>query len=233
MTFELSPLPPSDPKTQPPKPSIGPVLLTLLLILCIGGIVGWFFDGRDLGAFVGGFMITGLIVSVLGALVRLPFFFNKRLVAIGAGLVTLLAGVPFAMSLEAPERTLKREAKATVAKAESRGTYDDVHRKPERYLVMRPVYGREFGRVSIGGTLSNSSPYAIKDVKLKCRAVSETNKTLARHRLTIFKRVPAGETITFAPVEVGYVDPQVVEVYCEVSGADMIPGPAKVSTTAG
>ena len=227
MTFELSPEEPKAPKTTtPPEPGLGAIVVTLLMILCIGGVLGWIFDGRNFGAFIGGFMITGLLVSGLGVLVKLPFFFDRRLVALAAGLLVVFVGMPFAMSMEAPERASSRAVKAEAAKVAKRGSYDDVEAKPESYITMRPTYGRAFGMGTISGTLTNSAPYAIKDMKLKCKVVSETNKTLARYRPVILKRVPANGSITFGPIDVGYVDPQAAVIYCEVVDADMIPGDA-------
>lgn len=226
MTFELSPEEPKAPKSAPPEPGLGAMLATLLIILCIGGVIGWIFDGRDAGAFVGGFMIVGLLLSALGVLVKLPFFFDRRLVALAGVLLTLFAGIPFAMSMEAPERASKRAVEATAAKVAKRGTYDDVEAKPESYITMTPTYGTGFGVGTISGTLTNSAPYAIKDMKLKCKVLSETNKTLARYRPVILKRVPANGSISFGPIDVGYVDPQAAGIYCEMVDADMIPGDA-------
>lgn len=226
MTFELSPEEPRAPKGPAPESGPGGMMVALLIILCIGGVLGWIFDGRDMGAFVSGFMIVGLIISALGILVKLPFFFGRRLVALGAGLLALFGGIPFAMSLEAPERVTQRTEKAKVEKAEKRGSYDDVTAKPETYIVMQPTYGNSFGMGTIQGTLTNSAPYAIKDMKLKCKVFSETNKTLARYRPVILKRVPAKSSISFGPIDVGYVDPQAAGIYCEMVDADMIPGDA-------
>jgi hypothetical protein len=225
MTFELSPEEPKAPKTTaPPEPGLGALTATLLTFLCVGGVIGWIFDGRDAGAFVGGFMITGLLLSALGVLVKLPIFLDRRLVAFAAGLLALFVGIPFAMSLEVPERATKRTVEAAAAKVEKRGSYDDVAAKPETYIVMRPAYGNSFGMGTIQGTLTNSAPYAIKDMKLKCKVFSETNKTLARYRPVILKRVPAKSSISFGPIDVGYVDPQAAGIYCEMVDADMIPG---------
>lgn len=226
MTFELSSEEPTPPKIAPPEPGIGAYLVTLLIILCIGGVIGWVFDGRNAGAFVGGFMITGLLVSALGVLVKLPFFFDRRLVAFAVTLLMLFAGIPLAMSMEAPETASKRTAEAATEKKAKRGTYDDVEAKPESYIVMTPTYDTAFRRGKISGTLTNSAPYTIKDMKLKCKVVSETNKTLARYRPVILKRIPANGSISFGPIDVGYVDPQAAGIYCEIFDADMIPGGA-------
>lgn len=230
MTFELSPEEPTASKPAPPEPGIGAYLVALLIILCIGGVIGWVFDGRNAGAFVGGFMITGLLVSALGVLVKLPFFFGRRLVAFAGVLLIMFAGIPLAMSMEAPERASKRTVEAAAERVAKRGSYDDVEAKPETYIAMMPTYGTAFGRGTISGTLTNSAPYAIKDMKLKCKVVSETNKTLARYRPIILKRVPANGSITFGPIDVGYVDPQAAGIYCEMVDADMIPGDAIAAT---
>lgn len=232
MTFELSPEEPKPPKIAPPEPSLGAYLVTLLIILCIGGVIGWVFDGRNAGAFVGGFMITGLLVAALGVLVKLPFFLNRRLVAFAGVLLLMFAGIPLAMSMEAPERSTKRTVETAEKKVAKRGTYDDVEARPESYIAMTPAYDIAFGRGTISGTLTNSAPYAIKDMKLNCKIVSETNKTLARYRPVILKRVPAKGSISFGPIDVGYVDPQAAGIYCEMVDADMIPGGAVSADTA-
>jgi hypothetical protein len=232
MTFELSPEEPKPPKIAPPEPGLGAYLVTLLIILCIGGVIGWVFDGRNAGAFVGGFMINGLLISALGVLVKLPFFFDRRLVAFAGVLVMMFAGIPLAMSMEAPERASKRTVEAAAEKVAKRGTYDDVEAKPETYIAMMPTYGTAFGRGTISGTLTNSAPYAIKDMKLKCKVISETNKTLARYRPVILKRVPANGSVSFGPIDMGYVDPQAAGIYCEMVDADMIPGGAASADTA-
>lgn len=224
MMFELSPEEPEAPKPKSPEPGLGAYLATLLIILCVGGVIGWVFDGRNAGAFVGGFMITGLIVAALGVLVQLPFFLNRRLVAFAGVLLMLFGGIPLAMSMEAPERASKRAAKAAAEKVAKRGSYDDVEARPESYIAMTPAYDIAFGRGTISGTLTNSAPYAIKDMKLKCKVVSETNKTIARYQPVILKRIPANGSVTFGPIDVGYVDPQAAGIYCEMVDADMIPG---------
>ena len=85
---------------------------------------------------------------------------------------------------------------------------------------MEPDFVNDYGAVRVSGTLSNSSKYAISNVKLVCDQVGETGKRLDRTSLTITKRVPAEGSAKFGPLSLTFADQQAVSVFCRPVDGD-------------
>lgn len=220
MTFELSPQEPR-PAKQEKKSSAGDATVGFGVILLICGVIGFFVDGMTLAGFLGPVAIVALLVAALGVLTPLPFFGYRRLVALVAGLVLLFVAIPFVMSLRTPNEVADDEKRVATRDQEKRGSYDDVEANPEDYLTYAE-YAPDVRMGVVAGTFANSSPYAIQNVKLKCRVISETGKTLERETVTVFKTVPAMGSVAFS-VGLGYLDQQAAQIDCLMSDADIVP----------
>lgn len=174
--------------------------------------------------FVTAIVIIGIIAAFIGVFFRLPIFGGRRLVALGVLLLLMTGGVALSESLRSPEQVkADEELDATVDRvlAEQEATnYDDVHANPEKYVSVEPDFVNDYGSVRVSGTLSNSSKYAISNVKLVCDQVGETGKRLDRTSLTITKRVPAEGSVPFGPLSLTFADQQAVSVFCRPVDGD-------------
>lgn len=176
------------------------------------------------GLFIGGAALYQFASFVLvGTMLFLAFNIFKPTVLVLrsriAAVLLLLASLTFGLVFVDSLRTEKDEAALVAGAAKRRGTWDDVAARPETYLEFTNRYSREGASLSISGQLTNSSNYAIRDVELKCRVISETNAVLWKGKKTIFKSVPANGRVKFGPLALTYLDEQAGGVGCDVVDA--------------
>lgn len=157
---------------------------------------------------------------------RWLIFRYSRLLALLVGAAFLVVGVPIAMATRTPQEA-QRAHQQTEARTEAKqGSYDDVEANPEDYIAPDLTFDLGAGIATVSGTLTNSAPYVIKDIKLRCRAVSESGKVLSQPDAIVYKLVPANGSVRFTNVNLGLVDTQVAQISCQATDADIVPGAA-------
>ena len=146
--------------------------------------------------------------------------FRSRIAAVLGLLASLTFGLVWVDSLRTPDD----DARLAAIDAKDRGTWDDVEAKPESYLTLDEKYHRDGRALSFSGTISNSSDYAIKNVKLKCRVIAETDAVLWKGEKTVFKVVPANGSVRFGPLSLTHLDEQAGGVGCRIVDATIAQG---------
>lgn len=169
-------------------------------------------------------VVLGIIAAFIGIFFKFPIFGNRRLVALGVLILLGTGGIKLADSLRSPEQVRaddQLDANMVATQDHRAATnYDAVHRSPEKFISVNLDLENNGGVVAIKGTLSNSSQYAISNVKLRCDQLGETDKRLDRESITVTKLVPANGSVAFGPLNLAIADQQTVSVVCNATDAD-------------
>ena len=148
---------------------------------------------------------------MLGLVVRLPIFMNKRLVAF----VTLCAMVLIAPVVNGLKT---RKDVALESKAAESAKSEEAEGKAKDNLSIDAKVDRLEGTIS--GTITNSSPIAYQNVKAKCIVSGESGKKINTLKIEILKVVKASGDTKFNGVSAGYIDPQAYQFNCNVTDAE-------------
>lgn len=181
------------------------------------GLFGW---GAALYQFASFVLVGTMLFLAFNIFKPTVLVVRSRIAAVLLLLASLTFGLVFVDSL----KTEKDEAALAAEKAKRYGTWDDVAARPQAYLELADRYHRDGAALSISGKLTNSSGYAIKDVKLKCRVISETSAVLWKGEKIVFKSVPANGSVKFGPLALTYLDEQAGGVGCRIADAKAAPG---------
>lgn len=169
-------------------------------------------------------VILGILAAFIGIFFKLPIFGNRRLVALGVLILLGTGGIKLSDSLRSPEQVKADEKLSTNMAAidshRAATNYNAVHRRPEKFISVNLALENNGGVVAIKGALSNSSQYAISNVRLRCDQLGETGKRVNRESITVTKLVPANGSVTFGPLNLAIADQQTVSVVCNATDAE-------------
>ena len=122
-----------------------------------------------------------------------------------------------------PEQ-IAAEAKSAEEKREA-DALRDMNDNPENYLSFGRVRGSKGGFDTVfilSGTLKNGGKVAYKDPVIQCDVFSETDTALGRVRDTLYKAVPAGETVDFSEFNMGFASSDWQKFSCSVKSAAVV-----------
>lgn len=151
------------------------------------------------------------LAAVLGMLIKMPIFLNRRLVAFG--ILCVLALVAPAVRGLRTDTQVSDEAKMDQAIKSA-----DAEGKPEDNLRIDAQVNRELGEIN--GTIINHSAIAYKNVKAKCTFRGQSGKKINVLKIEILKVAKPNSDTRFDGVSAGYIDPQAVQFACIVTDAE-------------
>jgi hypothetical protein len=168
-------------------------------------------------------VVIGLFVSLIGMAFRLGIFGNRRLVAVGVFVLLGTGGIALSNALRSPEQKARDDAAEATMKANQAAGSDQVEADPENYIRVETTHDAN-GDLRISGTLTNTSNFAIMNVRLRCDQFGEVGGRLDREIITITKRVPANGQVSFGPLSIGFPDQQMIGVRCQAVDGDIVYG---------